>query len=162
YYSDIYVNNVWKGKADLQYLRTANTGAPTLCLTPELLSLIDLVKDTMSGNTSCFPASTGLSSASINFDLSTLRLNIEIPQALLNTRPRGYISPAQWQSGVPAAFITYDANYYQYNSSGTSNEQTYLGLKAGFNLWGWALRHRGSESWNNSYPAGYQNIETSI
>lgn len=92
YYSDIYVNNVWKGKADLQYLRTANTGAPTLCLTPELLSLIDLVKDTMSGNTSCFPASTGLSSASINFDLSTLRLNIEIPQALLNTRPRGYIS----------------------------------------------------------------------
>lgn len=25
YYSDIYVNNVWKGKADLQYLRTANT-----------------------------------------------------------------------------------------------------------------------------------------
>lgn len=92
YYSDIYVNNVWKGKADLQYLRTANTGAPTLCLTPELLSLIDLVKDTMSGNTSCFPASTGLSSARINFDLSTLRLNIEIPQALLNTRPRGYIS----------------------------------------------------------------------
>ncbi len=162
YYSDIYVNNVWKGKADLQYLRTANTGAPTLCLTPELLSLIDLVKDTMSGNTSCFPASTGLSSASINFDLSTLRLNIEIPQALLNTRPRGYISPSQWQSGVPAAFINYDANYYQYNSSGTSNEQTYLGLKAGFNLWGWALRHRGSESWNNSYPAGYQNIETSI
>ncbi|WP_447496593.1 FimD/PapC N-terminal domain-containing protein [Escherichia coli] len=81
YYSDIYVNNVWKGKADLQYLRTANTGAPTLCLTPELLSLIDLVKDTMSGNTSCFPASTGLSSARINFDLSTLRLNIEIPQA---------------------------------------------------------------------------------
>lgn len=79
-------------KADLQYLRTANTGAPTLCLTPELLSLIDLVKDTMSGNTSCFPASTGLSSARINFDLSTLRLNIEIPQALLNTRPRGYIS----------------------------------------------------------------------
>ncbi len=81
-----------EGKADLQYLRTANTGAPTLCLTPELLSLIDLVKDTMSGNTSCFPASTGLSSARINFDLSTLRLNIEIPQALLNTRPRGYIS----------------------------------------------------------------------
>ncbi|MCN6976852.1 fimbrial biogenesis outer membrane usher protein [Escherichia coli] len=167
YYADIYLNSEWKGKANLEYVYGNNSTASTLCLTSELLSLIDLIEDIEPENAkvtgkSCYPASEGLPSAKINFELSTLKLNIEIPQAQLNTHPRGYISPVQWQSGVPAAFINYDANYYKYSNSDINNEQTYLGLKAGFNLWGWAFRHRGGESWNNSYSAGYQNIETNV
>lgn len=44
YYADIYLNNEWKGKANVQYLYTDNANTSTLCLTPELLSLIDVVK----------------------------------------------------------------------------------------------------------------------
>ncbi|MBB6652282.1 fimbria/pilus outer membrane usher protein [Proteus mirabilis] len=165
YYADIYLNNEWKGKANVQYLYTDNANTSTLCLTPELLSLIDVVKGTVPENSykaTCYPASEGLPSAKFHFDLSTLKLNIEIPQAQVNTRPRGYIAPAQWQSGVPAAFVNYDVNYYQYNTPDINNEQTYLGLKAGLNLWGWAFRHRGGESWNNGHSTGYQNIETNV
>ncbi|MGM7477154.1 FimD/PapC N-terminal domain-containing protein, partial [Proteus mirabilis] len=157
YYADIYLNNEWKGKANVQYLYTDNANTSTLCLTPELLSLIDVVKGTVPENShkaTCYPASEGLPSAKFHFDLSTLKLNIEIPQAQVNTRPRGYIAPAQWQNGVPAAFVNYDVNYYQYKTPDINNEQTYLGLKAGLNLWGWAFRHRGGESWNNGHSTG--------
>lgn len=160
YYSDIYLNGELKGKTNLQYMY--NDGGSMLCLTPELLSLIDLLEYTLPKNTPCYPASKGLPSAKLHFDMSTFRLDIEIPQALVNTRPRGYIAPAQWQNGVPAAFINYDVNYYQYSTTDINNEQTYLGVRSGLNLFGWAFRHRGGESWNNSHASGYRNIETNM
>lgn len=35
---------------------------------------------------------------------------------MLVSRPRGYISPSQWQTGVPAAFVSYDVNHWRYRT----------------------------------------------
>lgn len=168
YYADVYLNSEWKGRINLRYSDIGDAKGTDLCISPELLSIMDLVKEAMtvtkqSQNDTCHLASESIPSAKMHFDLSTLRLTIEIPQAMIIARPRGYIAPAQWQTGVPAGFINYDANYYQYKTADTAeNNQTYLGIKAGLNFAGWAFRHRGSESWNNSHNSGYQNIETNI
>ncbi len=42
------------------------------------------------------------------------------------------------------------------------NNQSYLGLRAGFNAGGWAFRHRGTESWSDSHAEGYRSIETNL
>ncbi|MDO9777244.1 FimD/PapC N-terminal domain-containing protein, partial [Glaesserella parasuis] len=42
------------------------------------------------------------------------RLHLEIPQIYVVQRPRGYISPHLWQTGVPVAFLNYDLNSYQH------------------------------------------------
>ncbi len=70
YYADIYLNSEWKGKANLEYVYGNNSTASTLCLTSELLSLIDLIEDIEPENAkvtgkSCYPASEGLPSAKL-------------------------------------------------------------------------------------------------
>ncbi|HEI2772846.1 TPA: fimbrial biogenesis outer membrane usher protein [Escherichia coli] len=165
YYADIYLNDNWKGRTEVLFSGTDTPNTAVLCLTPELLALIDLKQEATHKKPAprgCFPFTQNIPDAKVHFDLSTLKLNIEIPQALVAIRPRGYISPSQWQSGVPAAFVHYNANHYQYQISGAKNNQTYLGLRGGVNFAGWAFRHRGSENWNNGHSEGYHAIETNI
>lgn len=166
YYSDIYLNGEKKGQTNIQFIDKEKSGSATLCVTSELISLLDLTPNALEkfnkleNNNDCFSVEQSIPYAKKRFELSTLRLDIEIPQALVTQRPRGYISPNQWQSGIPAAFVKYDVNYYQYRSSSADNRQTYLGLRTGFNLGGWTFRHRGSESWSNGGASGYNRIET--
>ncbi|WP_252341777.1 fimbria/pilus outer membrane usher protein [Escherichia coli] len=165
YYSDIYLNGEWKGRTNIRFADTKEHGGAMLCLTPQLISMIDLISDAIKVSPTeegCTTASPGFPVTRTHFDLSTLRLDIEVPQAFLTPRPRGYISPDSWQTGVPAAFIGYDVNHYQYQGNYAKNSQTWLGVRAGFNLEGWALRHRGSENWNNGSAEGYHGIETNI
>src|SRR5699024_12362351 len=78
--------------------------------------------------------------------LNDLLLDVKSPQAFIKQRPLGYISPAQWQVGVPVAFIRYDASNYRYKYADINSQQSYLGINAGLNFAGWALRHQGSRS----------------
>ena len=41
-----------------------------------------------------------------HFDRATLQLRLSIPMNELIHRPRGYISPSQWDSGVLSSFFT--------------------------------------------------------
>ncbi len=169
YYSDIYLNGEKKGQTNLYFSDTSKSGSATLCATPEFISTLDLTADILKEyenkkitKDNCIAINQIIPLAKTHFKLSTLRLDVEIPQALIAQRPRGYISPNQWQSGVPAAFVKYDVNHYQYRSSGTENRQTYLGFRTGFNFAGWAFRHRGNESWSNGDASGYRSIETNL
>lgn len=165
YYSDIWLNGEWKGRTVLRFHGPSGTDRTLLCLTPELLSLLDLNEDAlnkeiMRKKRGCTDISSALPSARTRFVPSDLRLNIDIPQALLIHRPRGYISPAQWQTGSPAAFVNYNLNNYRYSASGTQEDKTYLGIRAGLNLDGFALRHRGN--WSGGRSGGYRSTETSL
>ncbi|HEJ9661893.1 TPA: fimbria/pilus outer membrane usher protein [Proteus mirabilis] len=165
YYADVYLNNKWKGRTDLQFSEIDNKNTAVLCLSTELITLIDLKQNIIpriADTYECIPFEKYIPVAKTHFSLSTLKLDIEIPQAFLINRPRGYISPSQWQSGVPASFVHYNVNHYQYQTSDDRNNQTYLGLRSGFNISGWAFRHKGSESWTNGHSEGYRAIETNI
>lgn len=158
---DLYLNQQWRGKFTLTAIDIDNKS--TICLTPELFDLMDVkdeaIADKQTIEDKCIPFAAAIPSATVNFDVAHLRLNVELPQAYLVQRPRGYISPAQWQNGVPVAFVRYDANYYQFQSAENTVSQSYLGLFAGINLGNWALRHRGSITWVNQQSQGYNNIE---
>ncbi|EOV6478829.1 fimbria/pilus outer membrane usher protein [Salmonella enterica subsp. enterica serovar Infantis] len=162
YYSDIWLNGEWKGRTVLYFQASVDMDRTVLCLTPKLLSLLDLneevlKKEVMRKISGCTDISSALPAARTRFIPSELRLNIDLPQALLIHRPRGYISPAQWQTGVPAAFVNYNLNNYRYRVAGTQEDKTYLGIRAGLNVEGFALRHRGNWS-----AGGYRSTETSI
>lgn len=148
YQSDIYVNEQFKGQAKLRYVDQDKRAV--LCLTPELKEVLDLKPEaynTLADNTAgCISFQEGVKGHS-RFNLGDFRFDLTIAQALVVQRPRGWISPNQWQEGVPAAFVNYDVNHYRYNTNGgSSTDQTYLGIESGVNLLGWALRHSGSKS----------------
>lgn len=48
YYSDIWLNGEWKGRAVLRFQRSSGMDRTFLCLTPDLLSLLDLNEDALS------------------------------------------------------------------------------------------------------------------
>ncbi|EGF16863.1 MULTISPECIES: fimbria/pilus outer membrane usher protein [Haemophilus] len=166
YPAEIYVNEQYKGSLSLIF---ADKGEKVvLCLTPDLINLLDLNKEAYSGqndNSGCLDAEIALTNINIVFDTSLQRLNISAPQALIAQRPRDYISPSQWQDGVPAAFINYDINNYHYESKVIQSNQQFISIRTGANIGSWALRHSGSRNWYKtskgvSEKSRYQNNET--
>ncbi|CDZ86666.1 fimbrial usher protein [Citrobacter koseri] len=165
YNADIWLNGDWKGRADLRFADSENSSVAELCFTPALLSILDLQPEALKENPNedgCISFKRAVPDAHIRFDISTLRLDVEIAQALIATRPRGWISPSRWETGVPAAFVEYDVNNYRYRSSDNDTTQTWLGLRAGFSAGGWAFRHRGSRNYGDGDNGGYDSVETNL
>ncbi|RSW41123.1 FimD/PapC N-terminal domain-containing protein, partial [Klebsiella aerogenes] len=60
----------------------------------------------------CYPLPALIPQASIAFDSGTQRLDISVPQAMMQNTARGYVSPELWDSGVPALMLGYNASTY--------------------------------------------------
>lgn len=151
YPADIYVNGKRKGGMSLRFEDDENQ-RPLLCLTAELLELFDLkpqayAAEKMPKSTACVALEQLLNQGSATFNISTLQLDIEVPQAFVIPRPEGYVPPSQWQTGVNALFVNYNLDHYQYRSANQHYQQSYLGLRGGLNLGDWGLRHNGSVDW---------------
>ncbi|MFC0323474.1 fimbria/pilus outer membrane usher protein [Gallibacterium melopsittaci] len=165
YVADVYLNNELRGRINLQFVEVPEKNKTAVCATEDLLAILDLKDDAFTGEqqreqAACAFLPEQVPEAKINFDVSELRLDVDVPQAFITQRPRGYISPAQWQDGVPVAFVRYDASHYRYQYADTDSQQTYLGIDAGINLFGWAFRHRGSQSWDKQQRLPYQSTST--
>lgn len=165
YIADVYLNEKLLGRINIQYSDVPEQKRSVLCATENLLALLDLKSEAFADkpktiNGHCHSFSELVPEATVNFDMGQLRLDVNIAQALITQRPQGYISPAQWQDGTPVAFVRYDATHYRYKYSDIDAQQTYLGIDAGVNLFGWALRHRGSQTWTDQQKQSYQRIAT--
>lgn len=164
YVADVYLNNTFKGRLNLKFADFPQQNSAALCLDETLISALDLKTELLAHSTqaheACYFLREALPEAIITFDVANLRLDLAIPQIFIVQRPQGYISPAQWQTGTATAFLRYDASYYRYQYANVNAEQTYLGINAGVNLFGWAFRHQGTQSWDNQQRAPYQSLLT--
>ena len=88
--------------------------------------------------------------ATVAYSQSELRLDVTVPQAWLGYRARGYVSPSQWDHGVTAGLLNYNANVYRSSAGDIDQTAGYVGLNAGLNLGAWRLRHNGSYSWQSA------------
>ncbi len=89
--------------------------------------------------------------ASSRFDFATQRLNLSIPQAAMNVQSRGYVDPARWDDGIPAAFVNYNLTGSQTRQSETQSRSSYLNLRNGANLGPWRLRNISSMQYDQHY-----------
>lgn len=152
YDADIYVNEQHKGMAKLIYRDDGEKSI--LCLTPTLKAIFDLTAEGYANEVDeaveCVNAASAIK-GQLRFDLGQFRLDLTIPQAWVVRRPQGYVSPAQWQEGVPVLFANYDVNHYRYRTTGMGfSQQTYLGLQGGLNIGGWAIRHSGATEFSQN------------
>lgn len=150
YQAEIWVNDSFKGNETLRFVDNFNSHQAELCLTPTLQSILDLKQSAIlqeGKEKDCVFIKQAIPEGHFFYNVSELKLQVEIPQALTIRRPKDYVSPTRWQSGTNAAFINYDTNYYRYNNLSSLNENFYTGIRAGVNLGGLAFRHTGSFSW---------------
>ncbi|MEB6379018.1 fimbrial biogenesis outer membrane usher protein [Leclercia adecarboxylata] len=88
--------------------------------------------------------------ASSAFDFSSQRLNLSIPQAAMNVQSRGYIDPARWDEGIPAAFVDYTLSGAQTGQSSHNGRSTFVNLRSGVNLGAWRLRNTSSMQYDTT------------
>jgi outer membrane usher protein len=152
YSTDIYVNQTWLARRDVTIGADENHAA-TVCFDRNALvemgidfgtlpDLDDVTARLADGR--CAELASIVPGAVTNFDSSTLRLTLSIPQLYMRKNPRGYVDPHVWDQGVSAGVFGYNANVYRSTANGQSGTRLYAGVNAGINIDGWRLRHQGS------------------
>lgn len=170
YTVDLYVNERWKGRAEVNFKNVEqNSSVAKPCFNIKLVSLlgIDLDKlrqeivENLKSDDACVQMDNISNALTADYDVATQRINIQAPQALLMRNSRGYVSPELWDNGITAATLQYDYNAYHSEMSGSDSLSTqYLGLQGGLNWDVWRLRYRGSFNWSEGQGWHYDNTNT--
>ncbi|CNG96643.1 Fimbrial biogenesis outer membrane usher protein [Yersinia aldovae] len=88
---------------------------------------------------------SAIAQASQEFDFGQQQLKLSIPQAAISMQARGYVSPDQWNNGIPAMLLNYDFSGSQsrlQNSDGDNRANSqFLNLRPGLNLGPWRFRN---------------------
>jgi outer membrane usher protein len=140
------------------------------CLSTQILKQINLnysqlpaaFNEALKQGMKCYPLEQLIPQASVIYDSGTQRLDISIPQAMMDNRARGYVSPELWDEGVPALLFGYNASAYTTRSGGKSYNSAYAGLHAGMNLGAWYFRHDGSYNWQEQSGGSYQSTNNYV
>ncbi|WP_227660556.1 fimbria/pilus outer membrane usher protein [Hafnia alvei] len=121
-----------------------------------------------SGSVRCATIDKWISNAHAHYILGDFHLDLTVPQAFIEQKPRGYTDPNSWDSGVTAALFDYSTNMYAQKRSGSlvnnSSESVSgnLGLLAGLNFHEWRLRKRLNSSWVSGNSMHTQSLFTYI
>ncbi|QQC66345.1 fimbria/pilus outer membrane usher protein [Paraburkholderia ginsengisoli] len=171
YRADLFVNDSWLGRAEVQLRQAESGGDAHVCFDRALLERVgvDLMKLSPEatarleqGAEACVTLPSLIADATATFDNGEQRLDISVPQIALARAARGYVAPRYWDEGVTAARLQYSANAYHANSADVSSTQSYVGLNAGINVGAWRFRHNGSLTAGTQTGTHYQSVQTNL
>ncbi|WP_325436385.1 fimbria/pilus outer membrane usher protein [Pseudomonas nitroreducens] len=155
YHVDLYLNGQYATRAEVEMRQRGERAEP--CFSERFLrQSLGARPDPLAGKDDqgiCHWLSERLPDSTWNLDTARLRLDLSVPQALLDIKPRGYVSPDEWDAGSTMGFVNYDANLYRSSfegsSSGSDSDYGYLGLNGGVNLGLWRLRHQSNYTYSS-------------
>lgn len=113
----------------------------------DALSALNAIKDE-----ACLSPGQFIKNASTSFNFQKMRLDISIPQAHMQHKAQGYISPERWDEGINALLLDYSFNGNQRKSHNSTARSHYLNLNTGINIGAWRLRD--NRSWNAYHSRG--------
>lgn len=170
YLVDLLFNDRWLGRTTVEFIGQADSDQAQPCIDSSILNRLDIDYEKLSAaalalvpapdSEDCADLQAMIADASVEFDLSLLRLTVSVPQAALLRQPRGYVSPDLWDSGIPSATLSYNFNAYRASNFGRGTTRAYAGLTAGFNLGSWHLRHRAAVDVASGESSEYESIAT--
>lgn len=166
YRGDIRLNGQWQARTDIVFRDV--DGVSRLCLDPAALVRYGIAPQRLHGDPQRLPAVAWpetvycgelgdlIPGATARFDGGTQSLDLEVAQVYLSSEARGYVDPSQWDAGVSALALGYNANVYRYSSGGRARYSNYLGLNASGRIAGWQLFHQGALTGGGSQPQSYR------
>ena len=171
YRADVVLNGQWRAREDVTFVAEAGSNESQLCLDAQSLSRygVDVWKVAMAAAEGgagglpegrfCAPLNRYIPDATINFDMGGQELMLTVPQIYERRQARGYVDPSQWDAGITAATVSYNANAYT-NSGGTNYSSAYLGVNAAAHKGSWHLYHQGALSLSSVGGSNYQSSAT--
>lgn len=157
YRVDLYVNNkLIKQDLEVDFSSKSDDSAAATqpCFSADDIKLIQLKPDSVTANPvdeQCALFSDLSEGSSWEFEQSTLKLKLLIPQISLYQQPRGFIPVSQWDSGALGLFTKHTTNYYETHSSDDYKTQTlWSSINSGTNIGLWQLRNLSNLRYNES------------
>ena len=149
YNLNVYINTQFAFTGNVTFRAAEKTSGEALpCLTPAQFAALGIdSRQAKGGELSpaqrCIFLTQSFADTRFDFDQRTLTLNFTVPQSAMRTLPRGYVSPASWESGITAAWLNYvvnGANNAYRGETRTREQQLFVSLNSGANLGAWRLR----------------------
>ncbi|EGD6366862.1 outer membrane usher protein [Salmonella enterica] len=136
------------------------------CLTPKNLAQLHIKQPEIVGEKAvlkrgdeesddCLNLPALIDQSSVEFDMGDQRLDITVPQAWVNKGYEGYVEPSLWESGIPAALLSYNINGYHNTNNGVDNDSMYAAFNTGVNLGTWRFRANGNYNWDKDNGSNF-------
>ncbi|EGO6390294.1 outer membrane usher protein [Salmonella enterica] len=136
------------------------------CLTPKNLAQLHIKQPEIVGEKAvlkrgdeesddCLNLPALIDQSSVEFDMGDQRLDITVPQAWVNKGYEGYVEPSLWESGIPAALLSYNINGYHNTNNGIDNDSMYAAFNTGINLGAWRFRANGNYNWDKDNGSNF-------
>ncbi|EDN1392134.1 outer membrane usher protein [Salmonella enterica] len=136
------------------------------CLTPKNLAQLHIKQPEIVGEKAvlkrgdeesddCLNLPALIDQSSVEFDMGDQRLDITVPQAWVNKGYEGYVEPSLWESGIPAALLSYNINGYHNTNNGVDNDSMYAAFNTGINLGAWRFRANGNYNWDKDNGSNF-------
>lgn len=166
YRGDVRLNGQWQARTDIVYREI--DGESRLCLDPAALVRYGIAPLRLQSDPQHLPrvpwpetlycGNLGdlIPGATATFDAGKQSLDLEVAQLYLSTEARGYVDPSQWDPGISALALSYNANVYRYQSNGATRYSSFLGLNASGRVAGWQFFHQGALTRSGSQPQQYR------
>lgn len=147
HYLDLYVNDkLLERNKIIKFALNDNDSEVQPCFTIADIKMIGFRKQFLkevNNDKNCLTIGELLSRPSWDLNQSTLRLDLVIPQAMLEQKPRGYIPISAWDKGIHALYFKHNTNYYKvYNDDGYNVKNIWSGINSGTNFGLWQLRNQ--------------------
>lgn len=166
YQVGVYLNQRFVTDAEIDWV-SQDGEAPVVCVRRATFALLNIeVPAQAKGDTAhdCVYFDAAVPGATSVLDTAQLRLNLTVPQALIRQFPRGYVDPADLNSGESIGFVNYMANYYRLSleGNGGNSASTYVALNGGINAGLWQLRHQSSISHSTGRGTSWNRVRTYV
>lgn len=170
YVLDVYLNNqLIRRQASIALVKPEGDKTEIQpCLSPELIA-VSAIRTTQNVTPNlCLPIDSLGPKINWEVDLSSLRLNMVVPQAGLLHSPRGFIPVSEWDAGETALFLRHNTNFYHTENTDSHLRYDYLwsNINGGFNLGLWQVRHQGNLRYADDNQTGghykYNAVATSV
>lgn len=153
YWVQVEVNQTPVGQRELDFMLSHDNQQLLPCLPYALLKEIGVKLEGVAqpelAQKSCIDLEALVPNAKVQFEGDQLRLSLSIPHIAMHRDVAGHVNPQHWDSGINAAFFSYQASAQQGHNrfSGSSNQYD-LYLNSGINVGEWRLRSNHSRRQN--------------
>lgn len=170
YVLDVYLNNqLIRRQASIALVKPEGDKTEVQpCLSPELIAVSAIRTTQNAAPNLCLPIDSLGPKITWEVDLSSLRLNMVVPQAGLLHSPRGFIPVSEWDAGETALFLRHNTNFYHTENTDSHLRYDYLwsNINSGLNLGLWQVRHQGNLRYADDNQTGghykYNAVATSV
>lgn len=143
------------GKKSAEACLTPKNLAQLYIKQPEIVGEKAVLKRGDEESDDCLNLPALIDQSSVEFDMGDQRLDITVPQAWVNKGYEGYVEPSLWESGIPAALLSYNINGYHNTNNGVDNDSMYAAFNTGVNLGAWRFRANGNYNWDKDNGSNF-------